>query len=339
MAKLRCESFAERVFVPGLHLLLPDALSVRLGERSATARPRRRPAAACWCAREALRAAGGIAAIRDALIDDCALAQRLKAHGPIWLGLTDACAASAPIRRSSDIRRMVARSAYAQLRLFAAAARRHRRRHGAHLSGAVLLALFATGCAQVLGLAAWALMALAFQPILRLLSAVAAVGPGAAGDRRDLHGCSRSIPPISMRAAAAACGRARVQAEALTGTCDDERAADDTALGQGPPRRELSRSRRGSSIRAIAAPILAFYEFVRAADDIADHATLAPDEKLALLDRLGGRPARRERRRCRRRCGCARRWPSAACRRATRRTCLTAFRLDVTKLRYATGTT
>jgi hydroxysqualene synthase len=34
------------------------------------------------------------------------------------------------------------------------------------------------------------------------------------------------------------------------------------------------------------APILAFYNFVRAADDISDHASLAPQEKLALLDRL-----------------------------------------------------
>ena len=33
-------------------------------------------------------------------------------------------------------------------------------------------------------------------------------------------------------------------------------------------------------------PILAFYNFVRTADDIADHATLLPQEKLALLDRL-----------------------------------------------------
>jgi hydroxysqualene synthase len=32
--------------------------------------------------------------------------------------------------------------------------------------------------------------------------------------------------------------------------------------------------------------ILAFYNFVRTADDIADHATLAPQEKLGLLDRL-----------------------------------------------------
>lgn len=33
-------------------------------------------------------------------------------------------------------------------------------------------------------------------------------------------------------------------------------------------------------------PILAFYRFVRAADDVADHATLSPDQKLAMLDGL-----------------------------------------------------
>jgi squalene synthase HpnC len=34
-------------------------------------------------------------------------------------------------------------------------------------------------------------------------------------------------------------------------------------------------------------PILAFYNFVRTADDVADHPTLSPDEKIALLDDLG----------------------------------------------------
>lgn len=34
------------------------------------------------------------------------------------------------------------------------------------------------------------------------------------------------------------------------------------------------------------APVLAFYDFVRAADDVADHATLAAEEKLRLLDEL-----------------------------------------------------
>jgi len=35
-------------------------------------------------------------------------------------------------------------------------------------------------------------------------------------------------------------------------------------------------------------PILAFYNFVRTADDIADHPSLPPEQKLALLDRLSG---------------------------------------------------
>jgi hydroxysqualene synthase len=79
--------------------------------------------------------------------------------------------------------------------------------------------------------------------------------------------------------------------------------------------------------------ILAFYEFVRIADDIADHATLKPDEKLALLDRLEAslrgqhddvpeavtlRSALRER--------------NLPPRHA--QDLLTAFRMDVTKLRY-----
>ena len=60
------------------------------------------------------------------------------------------------------------------------------------------------------------------------------------------------------------------------------------------------------------APILAFYDFVRVADDIADHASLAPDRKLALLDRLaasllGASEADPEGAR-----GCAGSWPSAA---------------------------
>jgi hydroxysqualene synthase len=37
------------------------------------------------------------------------------------------------------------------------------------------------------------------------------------------------------------------------------------------------------------APILAFYEFVRTADDIADHPTLQPGEKLAHLGALEAR--------------------------------------------------
>jgi hydroxysqualene synthase len=80
-------------------------------------------------------------------------------------------------------------------------------------------------------------------------------------------------------------------------------------------------------------PILAFYGFVRTADDIADHATLAPQEKLALLDRLeaallGGSDDDAV--------GVALRSQLAARRLSPRHAqdLLTAFRMDVTKLRY-----
>jgi phytoene/squalene synthetase len=68
------------------------------------------------------------------------------------------------------------------------------------------------------------------------------------------------------------------------------------------------------------APILAFYEFVRTADDIADHATLAPQEKLDLLDRLeatllAGTTTTRSA------SPCARSSRRASSRPATRRTC------------------
>jgi hydroxysqualene synthase len=80
--------------------------------------------------------------------------------------------------------------------------------------------------------------------------------------------------------------------------------------------------------------ILAFYEFVRIADDIADHATLSPAEKLSQLDRLeaelhGSGDGQMEA--VRLRDALAARGMSA------QHPCdvLTAFRMDVTKLRYA----
>jgi squalene synthase HpnC len=80
--------------------------------------------------------------------------------------------------------------------------------------------------------------------------------------------------------------------------------------------------------------ILAFYEFVRVADDIADHARLAPQEKLGRLDRLeanllGNGDAEPEA--VRLRAALAERGmpPTHPC------DVLKAFRLDVTKLRYA----
>ena len=166
MVKLRCKSFAERMFVPAFifffQMLYPFAF---------VNDPRRATAAAaggCMLVRrEALAAAGGLAAIRGALIDDCALAKLLKAHGRIAIALTKHAHSVRAYPAIGDVRRMVARTAYAQLRysppLLAATVL------GLALAylAPVALALFAVGFAQFAGLFAWALMATAFRPILR----------------------------------------------------------------------------------------------------------------------------------------------------------------------------
>jgi hopene-associated glycosyltransferase HpnB len=60
---------------------------------------------------------GGFASIKSAVIDDCALAQRVKSHGiRIWLGLTHSVKSVRRYPCLKEIWDMVARSAFAQLR-------------------------------------------------------------------------------------------------------------------------------------------------------------------------------------------------------------------------------
>lgn len=166
MARLRCDSLAERWLIPAFifffQMLYPFA---RVND------PRSRMAGAaggCMLVRrEALDKAGGIASIRAALIDDCALGARLKQHGAIWLGLTNRALSARPYPRFSDIARMVSRSAYAQLHyspwLLA----------GTVIGlafvylGPPLLACVAHDDAAFPALLAWALMSSMFVPILR----------------------------------------------------------------------------------------------------------------------------------------------------------------------------
>jgi hopene-associated glycosyltransferase HpnB len=165
-ARWRCENLAERVHIPAFiyyfQMLYPFAWVNQPDHPMAGA------AGGCMLVRaDALRAAGGIDIIRDALIDDCALARAIKKQGPIWLGLTDRVHSIRPYEAWGDIRRMVARSAYAQLNY-----------SPLMLAGTVVglaltylvppfMAVFASGWAQVFGAITWALMALSFQPILR----------------------------------------------------------------------------------------------------------------------------------------------------------------------------
>ena len=187
MVKLRCESFAERLFIPAFifffQMLYPFAWVERSASRDG-GRGRRLHAGAPRRVAPSRRHGG----------DPRRLDRRLRAwqksqrHGPIWLGLTERVRSIRAYPAVADIRRMVSRTAYAQLRysplLLAGTV------VGLALTylAPVALALFADGLAQFLGIVTWLLMAFAFRPTLRLLPPVGAVGAGAAGDRGDLYG-------------------------------------------------------------------------------------------------------------------------------------------------------
>ncbi|HYC13016.1 MAG TPA: glycosyltransferase [Stellaceae bacterium] len=166
MVRLRMESTAERFLVPAFvfffEMLYPFAYIRDPRNRTAGA------AGGCvLIRREALRRIGGIGAIRGEIIDDCALARAVKRGGPIWLGLSTETRSLRAYPALEDIWRMVARTAYAQLR------------YSPLLLLATVLGMVLTFLAPVvvacsgteaawLGTTAWAAMALAYLPTLRL---------------------------------------------------------------------------------------------------------------------------------------------------------------------------
>jgi hopene-associated glycosyltransferase HpnB len=161
MVRLRCESMAEKLLIPAFvfffFMLYPPGT----------------PAAAGGCVlirRQTLERIGGIASIRTALIDDCTLARKVAdTGGRVWLGVSDL-----PVRsfreygRAADIRAMIARSAFAQLRhsvillagtIVAMAL--------TYLAPVALLFFSGNSVAAALGTCAWATSAVLFLPSVR----------------------------------------------------------------------------------------------------------------------------------------------------------------------------
>jgi hopene-associated glycosyltransferase HpnB len=167
MVKLRCDSGPEKLLIPAFIYFFQKLYPFRWvndpGHKVAAA------AGGCMLVRhDALQAAGGVAAIRGSLIDDCAMGALLKGQGPVFLGLTEAVESIRPYDDFDHIRRMVSRSAYAELDY-----------SPLKLLGAVLgmivtylvppvLAILASGWPGFLGAAVWAVIAISFQPVLRL---------------------------------------------------------------------------------------------------------------------------------------------------------------------------
>jgi hopene-associated glycosyltransferase HpnB len=181
MALLRAQAGWERTVVPAFVYFFAQLYPFRR-----VGRPRARTAAAaggCMLVRrEVLAAAGGLAGIAGARIDDVALARLLKrgpARARCWLGFTASVRSRRPYPRLASLWDMVARSAYTQLRYSPAL-----------LAGTVAglcwlylvppaavlggLAAVAAGDGPVAwwgvgaGLAGWGLMALTYCPVLRL---------------------------------------------------------------------------------------------------------------------------------------------------------------------------
>ena len=181
MALLRADTGWEKWIVPAFVYffaqLYPFRRIGRPGARTAAA------AGGCMLVRRTvLAAAGGLEKIRDARIDDIALAQLLKrppAAARCWLGFTTDVRSRRPYPRLAELWGMVARSAYTQLRysppllvaVLAGLAWLYLLPPVAGLAGLTALAAgagpAAAWCAAA-GLAGWFLQSVTYLPVLRL---------------------------------------------------------------------------------------------------------------------------------------------------------------------------
>jgi hopene-associated glycosyltransferase HpnB len=116
MVLLQAKTFPERLLIPPFLyfflMLYPPRWIADPKARTAGA------AGGCiLLRRDALERIGGIAAIRNEVIDDCALARALKrSGGRIWMGLTRASVSLREYGNFAEIRDMIARNAFTQLR-------------------------------------------------------------------------------------------------------------------------------------------------------------------------------------------------------------------------------
>lgn len=166
MVKLTCESWAERALVPAFvfffQLLYPFAWVNDRGKTTAAA-----AGGTILIRRRALQRIGGIESVKEALIDDVALATAVKRGGGIWLGHADLARSVRLYPHVGDLWRMISRTAFVQLRYSAWLL-------AATMVGMALtwvlppaLTLFGHGWAFGCGAAAWALSAASYLPTLR----------------------------------------------------------------------------------------------------------------------------------------------------------------------------
>ncbi|WP_026735138.1 glycosyltransferase [Fischerella sp. PCC 9605] len=172
MVRLRCESFWEKFLIPAFVFFFQKLYPFRWVND-----PNKSTAAAaggCILIRTAaLKRIGGIQVIRQALIDDCALAHAVKSssNGCIWLGLSSATHSLRPYPSLTTIWDMVARTAFTQLNysplLLLGTVVGMTLIYMVPPLGLILGGLMGNGLVAVTGLSAWLLMALAYLPMIR----------------------------------------------------------------------------------------------------------------------------------------------------------------------------
>ena len=115
MAFLRMENFWERLLMPAFIYFFKLLYPFRLSNSGSTLVA----AAAGGCiliSKQALDGIGGFSAIRDALIDDCCLARKVKQAGNrTWIGLSHSAVSLRQYPTLQTIWQMVARTAFTQL--------------------------------------------------------------------------------------------------------------------------------------------------------------------------------------------------------------------------------
>lgn len=132
MVKLECRTVPERLLIPAFVYFFFQLYPPKWIRNSRL--PIAGAAGGCMLVRpEALQRANAMYSLRREIIDDCALAKRIKkSGGPVWLGPTDSVRSIRPYGSFGEIERMIARSAFNQLR------------HSSLLLGAAIVGLLLT---------------------------------------------------------------------------------------------------------------------------------------------------------------------------------------------------
>jgi hopene-associated glycosyltransferase HpnB len=166
MVRLNCRSLWERLLIPAFIFfffkIYPPRWVADPGRRTSAA------AGGCMLIRAAvLDRIGGLAAIRGEIIDDCALARRVKQVGRVWLGNSAATRSLREYRHWQPIWQMIARTAFAQLGYSGALLGLVLALLALTYLSPPLLLLSSDPAARLLGAVAWLAMTGAFLPILR----------------------------------------------------------------------------------------------------------------------------------------------------------------------------